>query len=82
VENGTLALRTKKGSETMTTNATTVVVKLNGDQAALGAVSDLQNGNLVLVFRPSADSANAQVILTLDRGEALSKVGRELLQKR
>lgn len=74
---GTLTLRVARGgTRKVTTDASTMVVNLNGGQPALGSVSDLTQGNAVLVIGDSSGGAfNAQVIVVL------SKNVRNLLPK-
>ncbi len=66
--NGALTLKTKNGSQTVTTTATTVVVKFEKDKATLGAPSDLQNGALAMVVRDS-NSDNAQIVIVVAGGK-------------
>ncbi|MBI3741747.1 MAG: hypothetical protein HY257_08330, partial [Chloroflexi bacterium] len=58
VASGSLALKTKAGSQTLTTNANTVVVELTAQQAKLGTLSDLTSGVVVIALGSSKD-ANA-----------------------
>ncbi len=64
---GTLTLRVARGgTRKVTTDASTMVVNLNGGQPALGSVGDLTRGNAVLVIGDSSGGAfNAQVIVVL-----------------
>jgi hypothetical protein len=73
---GTLTLRARGGTRDVITDASTIVVNINGGQPALGSVSDLQPGNAVLVIGDNSGGAfNAQVIVVL------SKNVRSLLPK-
>ncbi len=74
---GTLTLRVARGgTRDVTTDASTVVVNLNGGQPALGSVGDLTQGNAVLVIGADSGGAfNAEVIVVL------SKNVRNLLPK-
>lgn len=67
--NGSITLRSPGGNDSITTNATTQVLKLARDGVTPGAVSDLQKGNVVFALG-SGDGTNltAQVIFELPQG--------------
>ena len=64
---GTLTLRVARGgTRKATTDASTMVVNLNGGQPALGSVGGLTRGNAVLAIGDNSGGAfNAQVIVVL-----------------
>jgi len=67
--NGTLTLRAPGGGDTVSTTASTQVFKLTRDAVTPGAVSDLQNGNLIFALGTgNNDNFNAQVIFALPQG--------------
>ncbi len=74
---GTLTLRVARGgTRKVTTDASTLVVNINGGQPALGSVGDLTQGNAVLGIGDNSGGAfKAQVIVVL------SKNVRSLLPK-
>lgn len=74
--NGSLTVRTRSGSEQISTTASTVVVKNNAGQPALGTVSDLKPGNVIAVIGESKDTAQVIVILKDDLRGALNRGGQ------
>lgn len=74
--NGSLTVRTRSGSDQIGTTASTVIVKNNAGQPALGTVSDLKPGNVIAVIGESKDTAQVIVILKDDLRGALNRGGQ------
>jgi hypothetical protein len=67
--NGLLTLRTPGSPDTLTTEATTQVIKVLRQGTALGGVSDLQNGVVVIAIgQSSSDEFTTQVVFALPKG--------------
>jgi hypothetical protein len=65
---GDKTLVTRRGDLTLATDANTTIVDLSGDQPKLGASSDLQPTNLIVVIGQTSDRAlNAQVVIVTDK---------------
>ncbi|MBI5301056.1 MAG: hypothetical protein HY868_02885 [Chloroflexi bacterium] len=63
---GSVTVRTRKDSQTVAANATTVVVKTDQDTPALGSMADVKQGNVVIVLGENAGATyNAQTIVIL-----------------
>ena len=74
--NGSLTVRTRSGSDQIRTTASTIVVKSNAGQPALGTVSDLKPGNVIAVVGESKDTAQIIVILKDALRGALNRGGQ------
>ncbi len=75
--NGLVTLRTRGGPDTLTTNGATQVIKVLRQGIALGDVSDLQNGNLVVAIgQSSGDAFAAEAVFALPKGAL--ELGRKL----
>lgn len=67
--NGLVTMRTPAGPDTLTTSATTQVIKVLREGVALGSVSDLQNGSVVIAIgQSSSDDFATQVVFALPKG--------------
>jgi len=67
--NGTITLRARRGADTLTTSATTQVIKVLREGVALGSVSDVQNGSVVIAIGQStSDDFTTQVVFSLPKG--------------
>ncbi len=67
--NGLVTLRTPAGPDTLTTSSTTQVIKVLREGVALGNVSDLQDGSVVIAIgQSSSDDFATQVVFALPKG--------------
>ena len=66
---GAMTLRTRAGSETLATSATTQFIKVVRDGVALATVSDVQAGDLLIAIgQPRGDDFAAQAAFLLPKG--------------